>query len=220
MPLQRWSCFDTLCFVFSHIGRGHRDRVCIMLEPAQLLKGDIMVEKLPKIPLLFKSFHLIVWSITAEFPVSMFSFCRLNAITKVMQRRNVKLFSGCSSTREQCRATTWCLRKRTWRQPTKVDLLVGGCGGGGVPKQVPTCSSYFTAVPLLLAYFFFLLQGLVWTPFRLGTLKPIILFSQNMSCVLRESHWWTTTFTPPFLNGHINGIPVCSHSRSQICRLR
>ncbi|XP_005721453.1 tensin-3 isoform X2 [Pundamilia nyererei] len=27
-----------------HIGPGHRDRVCIMLEPAQLLKGDIMIK--------------------------------------------------------------------------------------------------------------------------------------------------------------------------------
>uniref|UniRef100_A0A3Q3BQQ2 Tensin 3 n=1 Tax=Haplochromis burtoni TaxID=8153 RepID=A0A3Q3BQQ2_HAPBU len=29
---------------FYHIGPGHRDRVCIMLEPAQLLKGDIMIK--------------------------------------------------------------------------------------------------------------------------------------------------------------------------------
>uniref|UniRef100_A0A4W6D7M1 Tensin 3 n=1 Tax=Lates calcarifer TaxID=8187 RepID=A0A4W6D7M1_LATCA len=28
----------------SHIGPGHRDRVCITLEPAQLLKGDIMIK--------------------------------------------------------------------------------------------------------------------------------------------------------------------------------
>nr|XP_054596719.1 tensin-3 isoform X3 [Nothobranchius furzeri] len=27
-----------------HVGAGHRDRVCIILEPAQLLKGDIMVK--------------------------------------------------------------------------------------------------------------------------------------------------------------------------------
>ncbi|MEQ2210227.1 Tensin-3, partial [Xenoophorus captivus] len=27
-----------------HIGSGHRDRVCINLEPAQLLKGDIMIK--------------------------------------------------------------------------------------------------------------------------------------------------------------------------------
>ncbi|XP_035804186.2 tensin-3 isoform X2 [Amphiprion ocellaris] len=27
-----------------HIGQGHRDRVCISLEPAQLLKGDIMIK--------------------------------------------------------------------------------------------------------------------------------------------------------------------------------
>uniref|UniRef100_A0A3Q4H472 Tensin 3 n=1 Tax=Neolamprologus brichardi TaxID=32507 RepID=A0A3Q4H472_NEOBR len=46
------NCFHTLapcdrllcCFCLSHIGPGHRDRVCIMLEPAQLLKGDIMIK--------------------------------------------------------------------------------------------------------------------------------------------------------------------------------
>uniref|UniRef100_A0A8C9XGX4 Tensin 3 n=1 Tax=Sander lucioperca TaxID=283035 RepID=A0A8C9XGX4_SANLU len=43
-------CFQThfksllCCFCFSHIGPGHRDRVCITLEPAQLLKGDIMIK--------------------------------------------------------------------------------------------------------------------------------------------------------------------------------
>lgn len=35
-----------LCF--SHIGPGHRDSVCITLEPAQLLKGDIMVGKIQR----------------------------------------------------------------------------------------------------------------------------------------------------------------------------
>lgn len=39
---QTLALFDT-CFCFSHIGPSHRDRVCITLEPAQLLKGDIMV---------------------------------------------------------------------------------------------------------------------------------------------------------------------------------
>uniref|UniRef100_A0A669DJM2 Tensin 3 n=1 Tax=Oreochromis niloticus TaxID=8128 RepID=A0A669DJM2_ORENI len=46
------NCFHTLapcdrllcCFCLSHIGPGHRDRVCITLEPAQLLKGDIMIK--------------------------------------------------------------------------------------------------------------------------------------------------------------------------------
>lgn len=80
-------------------------------------------------------FSLTVWS---NSRISCFHvFCRLNAITKVMQHRNVKLFSGCSSTREQCRATTWCLRKRTWRQPTKVDLSVGV---GGVEEEEGGCS--------------------------------------------------------------------------------
>lgn len=36
------------CFYFSHIGPGHKGRVCITLEPAQLLKGDIMVFKKKK----------------------------------------------------------------------------------------------------------------------------------------------------------------------------
>lgn len=39
---QTLALFDT-CFCLSHIGPNHRDRVCITLEPAQLLKGDIMV---------------------------------------------------------------------------------------------------------------------------------------------------------------------------------
>lgn len=44
ISIDGWLCTVFVCF--SHIGPGHRDRVCITLEPAQLLKGDIMVKKI------------------------------------------------------------------------------------------------------------------------------------------------------------------------------
>lgn len=48
------------CFCFSHIGPGHRDRVCITLEPAQLLKGDIMVEIFFFLRFLFRVFAISI----------------------------------------------------------------------------------------------------------------------------------------------------------------
>lgn len=130
----------SVVFAFSHIGPGHRGRVCITLEPAQLLKGDIMVGKQNKMTSQNFSTHCS----NHHFFFFWFSY-RLNVITRVTFLRSVKLFSGCSSTREQCRATTWCLKKRTWRLPTKVDLKKPR-------EQVPTCC-WFTATPLLLAAF-------------------------------------------------------------------
>uniref|UniRef100_A0A8C8JUV1 Tensin 3 n=1 Tax=Oncorhynchus tshawytscha TaxID=74940 RepID=A0A8C8JUV1_ONCTS len=39
-----FSLIGCLSLLPSHIGPGHRDRICISLEPAQMLKGDIMVK--------------------------------------------------------------------------------------------------------------------------------------------------------------------------------
>uniref|UniRef100_A0A8C7I8X5 Tensin 3 n=1 Tax=Oncorhynchus kisutch TaxID=8019 RepID=A0A8C7I8X5_ONCKI len=41
---RMFSLIGCLSLLPSHIGPGHRDRICISLEPAQLLKGDIMVK--------------------------------------------------------------------------------------------------------------------------------------------------------------------------------
>uniref|UniRef100_A0A674F397 Tensin 3 n=1 Tax=Salmo trutta TaxID=8032 RepID=A0A674F397_SALTR len=41
---RMFSLIGCLSLLSSHIGPGHRDRICISLEPAQLLKGDIMVK--------------------------------------------------------------------------------------------------------------------------------------------------------------------------------
>uniref|UniRef100_A0A4W5KZR0 Tensin 3 n=1 Tax=Hucho hucho TaxID=62062 RepID=A0A4W5KZR0_9TELE len=41
---RMFSLIGCLSLLPSHIGHGHRDRICISLEPAQLLKGDIMVK--------------------------------------------------------------------------------------------------------------------------------------------------------------------------------
>uniref|UniRef100_A0A8C7S9S2 Tensin 3 n=1 Tax=Oncorhynchus mykiss TaxID=8022 RepID=A0A8C7S9S2_ONCMY len=42
--LLMFSLIGCLSLLPSHIGPGHRDRICISLEPAQMLKGDIMVK--------------------------------------------------------------------------------------------------------------------------------------------------------------------------------
>lgn len=115
----------------------------------------------------------------------------------------MKLFSGCSSTREQCRATTWCLKKRTWRLPTKVDLKKKKALRNRSQRAAASLWQFLCSTQLL--------QGSVWTSFRLGTLKPTILFSQTCYVYWENParrrhhssfHFWVATLMA-FLCAHI-----------------
>lgn len=157
-------------------------------------------------------------------------FCRLSATTKVAQHQNAKSFSGCSSTREQCRATTWCLRRRTWRRPTKVDVSADGkrpgCSETRPDVQQPLYSSSSAPPSQLALSFFFILSFFflfffTLTLFQTWHFQTNNLLVPNRQCVLWESHWRTTTFALPFFCAATLIAFLCaSHSRSQIRRLR
>lgn len=111
-------------------------------------------------------------------------FCRLSATTKVVQRRSVKSFSGCSSTREQCRATTWCLRRRTWRRPTKVDASVDGsrpsCSVTRLDVQQPLYSSS-SAPPSQLALSIFSSSLFLFCFFYTNLISDLALSNQQFT---------------------------------------